>query len=353
MIQTSVWGTSLLQVSAKSQNPTQAKVAAYLQRKGQMINSKVLAVLALRVAADPFKTVKKMVKDLIVKLMEEATEEAEHKGFCDTELQTNEKTRKAKTEAVEILHAEMDELSASVAETASQIADLTDAVSALDRAVAEATTIRQAEKAKNTETITDAQAAQKAVLGAMKVLSEFYENASGATAMMQEKELLGDKTARTAMLQAGQPEIFDDKPYTGMGGDSGGVMGMIEVIQADFVRLETETSAQEDEAQKEYDEFLNDTELDKTSKKKDLEHKSALKQDQEQALTEKKADLDGTQKELNSAMAYYEKLKPTCISTGESYEDKVARRKEEIESLQEALKILNGEDLAGYGFLQQ
>ena len=52
------------------------KVTAYLQRKGQMINSKVLAVLALRVAVDPFKTVKKMVKDLVVKLMEEATEEA-------------------------------------------------------------------------------------------------------------------------------------------------------------------------------------------------------------------------------------------------------------------------------------
>ena len=36
--------------------------------------------------------------------MEEANEEAEQKGFCDTELSTNEQTRKEKTEAVETLH---------------------------------------------------------------------------------------------------------------------------------------------------------------------------------------------------------------------------------------------------------
>ena len=41
-------------------------------------------------------------------LMEEANEEAEHKGWCDTELPTNEQTRKEKTNVVESLHAEID-----------------------------------------------------------------------------------------------------------------------------------------------------------------------------------------------------------------------------------------------------
>ena len=39
-------------------------------------------------------------KDLISNLMQEATEETEHKGFCDTELTTNKQTRDQKTEAV-------------------------------------------------------------------------------------------------------------------------------------------------------------------------------------------------------------------------------------------------------------
>ena len=51
-----------------------------------------------------------MIKDLITRLMEEANEEAEHKGWCDTELATNKQTRQEKTEAVDTLAAEIDEL---------------------------------------------------------------------------------------------------------------------------------------------------------------------------------------------------------------------------------------------------
>jgi len=91
---------------------------------------------------------------------------------------------------------------------------------------------------------------------------------------------------------------------------------------------------------------MTDSKVDKAQKTTDLEHKEAKKQDQTQALTVKKEDLEGTQKELNAALAYFDKLKPSCLDSGVSYEDRVTRRKEEIESLQEALRILNGEDIA-------
>merc|ERR1719271_2390598 len=118
-----------------------------------------------------------MIKDLIVKLMEEANEEAEHKGWCDTELSTNEQTRKEKTEAVEVLHAEIDELQASFAKLTEEINELTQAVAAIDEAVAKATAIREEEKAKNTETIADAKEAQTADEQALQVLKDFYEKA--------------------------------------------------------------------------------------------------------------------------------------------------------------------------------
>ena len=89
-----------------------------------------------------------------------------------------------------------------------------------------------------------------------------------------------------------------------------------------------------------------DSSVDKTQKTEDIEHKSSKLQNQEQSLHEKKIDLDGTQNELDAALAYNDKLKPYCVDAGVSYEDRVARRKEEIESLQEALRILNGEDIA-------
>merc|ERR1719324_1660064 len=122
---------------------------------------------------------------------------------------------------------------------------------------------------------------------------------------------------------------------------------MIEVIASDFARLESETAAAETAAADEYAAFMHDSKMDKTGKSKDLEHKTEKKTNQEAALQEKKSDLDGTQKELDAAMKYFEKLKPTCISGGsESFEDRTAQRKEEIESLQEALRILDGEDIA-------
>merc|ERR1719387_2257970 len=139
-----------------------------------------------------------MIKDLIVRLMEEANEEAEHKGWCDTELSTNEQTRKEKTEAVETLHAEIDELEASIAKLGEDIAELSDAVAKLDSAMAESTTMRQEEKATNTVTIKDAQEAQTAVAQALVVLKEFYAKAGEATALVQQH---GGRSQ--------QPAIFD------------------------------------------------------------------------------------------------------------------------------------------------
>merc|ERR1719488_70033 len=118
-----------------------------------------------------------MIKDLIVKLMEEANEEAEHKGWCDTELSTNEQTRTEKTQAVEQLHAEIDQLEASIAKLTEDISDLTKAVAELDAAMAKATKLRQEEKAKNAETIKDADEAQVAVAQAIAVLKDFYAKA--------------------------------------------------------------------------------------------------------------------------------------------------------------------------------
>merc|ERR1719262_1939791 len=118
---------------------------------------------------------------------------------------------------------------------------------------------------------------------------------------------------------------------------------MIEVIQSDFARLESETSSAESQAQEEYDQFVADTGIDKAGQESDIEHKTSKKQNQETSLEEAKTSLDGEKKELDAAMAYWEKLKPTCVDAVESYEDRVARRKEEIASLQEALKILTAE----------
>merc|ERR1719335_171909 len=269
-----------------------------------------------------------MIKDMITKLVEEANEEAEHKGFCDTELGSNKQTRDSKSEESETLKALIEQLSADIAKLASEISDLSSAIAAIDAAMNKATSIRSTEKTKNTQTIADAKAGKEAVQRAMSVLKTFYDKAASATAFTQ--------------ARAHQPETFD-KPYTGMEG--GGIMGMLEVCESDFARLESDTTTGEAEALKEYETFSADSAEDKSVKSQDMKDKENTKTEKESALAQAKKDLAGVSDELEAALTYYEKLKPSCVDAGESYEERVARRKEEIESLKEALKILQGESI--------
>lgn len=233
------------------------------------------------------------------------------------------------------LSASIDELTSKNAKLAQDIADLGEAVAQIDTAVKEATAARITEKAANTETIADAKAASAAVTQAIAVLKEFYAKAATATAFTQ---------AAPEDPSLTQPETFD-APYQGQQAGKGGVVGMLEVIQSDFARLEAETSSGEDSAEREHESFLNDSSEDKAVKEKEARHKGFDQVRTERALNQAKKDLKATQVELDAALAYYDELKPQCVDTGLSYADRRAKRRAEIASLQEALKVLSGEQI--------
>merc|ERR1719353_1355475 len=272
-----------------------------------------------------------MIKDLIVKLMEEATSETEHKGWCDTELTTNKQTRDKKTSEVNELESEIEDLTATIAELTQDIADLTAAVKELDAAMAKQTEERSAAKADNTQTIKDSKAAQVAVQEATAVLKDFYAKSASATALAQQPAV-------------DAPETFD-KPYQGLLAEGGSVVDFLEVILTDFSRLESETAAAEAEEEDEYKTFMFESKKDKALKENEIKLKSGTKSDKESALQQAEEDLKVTKEQLDKALEYYEKLKPTCVDSGITYEERVKRREEEIVSLQEALKILAGTDL--------
>ena len=65
-----------------------------------------------------------MINNLITHLKEETSEDAEHKGWCNTELTTNTQTRKEKTATVEKFHDNVDELDASMDNLTMEVAKL-------------------------------------------------------------------------------------------------------------------------------------------------------------------------------------------------------------------------------------
>jgi len=119
---------------------------------------------------------------------------------------------------------------------------------------------------------------------------------------------------------------------------------MLEVILSDFQRLESETTTEETSAAKEYETFSTDSAEDRETKRKSAYHKGNAKSKVEHNIHLAVKELKLTQKDLDAALEYFEKLKPSCVDAGISYEDRVAQRENEIQSLKEALKILEGEE---------
>merc|ERR1719152_838742 len=119
------------------------------------------------------------------------------------------------------------------------------------------------------------------------------------------------------------------KLYSGQQAAKGGVVGMLEVIQSDFARLEADTSATETQSQQEYDQFMTDGKADAKAKHQDS--------------FDKKLEKDRQEEELHAALDYHEQLKGACIVQKVSYEERVKMREEEIASLREALSILEEE----------
>lgn len=307
----------------------QDKLVAFLQSEADRLQSKVLANLVAPTAASAaMVSIKDMLQSLLDKLQNEATQEQTKKDHCNKEIKTNKATRAEKTASIDELQADIDMLEASVKQLKEEAAALGEDIGELDQSVANATELRGKEKAKNNETVTDAKAAQDAVAQALSVLKEFYEKAGQATALLQTN------------TQSDQPAIFD-APYKGMGGESGGVLGLLEAIAADFAKLESETASEEEAGADSYKSFMQESKLNKKQMELDMKHKQEIATEQAADIQEKSNELIEVQKELDASQKVWETLQDECLNTGKSYQEQKEQREETIESLQKALDMLS------------
>lgn len=329
--------TSLAQLrSSRMMNPNQLRVIDFLREASVRLESHDLSALAMKAAADPFAKVKQLISELIERLMTQATNEATHKGWCDKELATNKHTRETKSAEVDTLRSTIDGLDADIASLTKEIEKKTEEVAKIEADVAEFTEKRNKESEENAKTVKEAQDGQSAIANAIKVLEDFYAKAAKATALQQK--------ASSVKQQPEAPEIFEGA-YKGQQSAKGGVIGMLEVIQSDFARLEADTKSAEQSAQNEYDEFMSDSAQAKAVLEVDLKHAKTNKMAKEGELTVAKDSLKSAETVLESAMKAYESLKEPCLGGGQTYAERKANREQEIEALKQALELLSADNL--------
>mmetsp|Transcript_22564 Transcript_22564/g.69924 ORF Transcript_22564/g.69924 Transcript_22564/m.69924 type:complete len:673 (-) Transcript_22564:163-2181(-) len=316
--------TSLLQLHAGAgRGALRRRAATFLRGRAETLHSGTLAALAGQMVQGPFDKVIEMIESLLERLKDEAASEAEHKAYCDEELRKNKLKRNEKESAVDRLYAEVESKAAAIKEMDKDLASLAQEQADLRTSMTESTATRAEEKEENEAAIKDSAAAQVAVKQAIEVLRDYYEK-------------------QAALAQVGaRRQAPEMEAYGGMGRASGGVVAMLEVIESDFARVEASTRASETQAAEEYKSFMEEAEED-IKLKHEAEFKLGLKKDQAEFEHEQlQKDLDATQEQLKMANQYYEELKPQCLTTHVSFEERAAKRQEEIDALKEAYNVLD------------
>jgi hypothetical protein len=276
---------------------------------------------------------------MVARLKEEAEAEASQKAWCDEEMAASTDKRDTQQARIESEAARVLEDEAMIEKLTEEIRDLGSQIADLYKALNEQTALREEDHTDNVKTIADSKAGLEALTGALSTLEKFYNNPAGFVQTQYEPFKAAGAGADGKTVADLAPGTFEGA-YEGKQQESQGVIGMLNVIKSDFERTISSTEAAEETAESDFQEF-------KTSTETDIEEKKGIKASKEGEKKEAKADLveaKDEQQDANTlkdeALAELEKLKPSCVSTGSSYEEKVARRKQEIESLKEAVKIL-------------
>jgi len=308
------------------------QVLALLSSEGRRLGSAVLASLAMKVASDPFVKVKELIQKLIERLVKESTSEATKKGFCDTELGKARQDRDFRFADVKKLNAELAGLEAKQVELEEELEALASALKLLNEQLAEAEKLRADEKAENIKTLQEAKEGLEALKEAITILKVFYKQSAKAKVLLQASPVDEDTSG---------PGF--EGAYKGKQAASKGIIGLLEVIKSDFERTLKTTAAAEKKAAADFVEFDRTSRADIGGK----ETKTTLnEQDLETTKTtieKKMKDLQTNMDLLDDALKEIEILKPTCIDTGMSYADRVAKREEEIAALKKALCMLDAD----------
>merc|ERR1719161_3435678 len=317
------------------------------------LNSIDMNLLAMKIAADPFAKVKELIQQLITRLLTESENEATQKGWCDTEIGKANSDRYFRMTDTKKLSAKALVLEAEKKSQEQTITKLTTEISELQADHVKVTQIREKEKAENKNVLEDSREGLTALQKALATLKKFYGKASranqgGYVSLAQTK---AKQTPAEAAMAAAGTSGKGVGNYEGNQAAGTGIIGILQIIQSDFKRSISMAEQAEKDSYTEYAQYDKESKRSMSAKTEGLDN---AKDDLKIASGDLVATLNklqDNQKLLDMSLQALETLRPACIDTGMSWDEKTKRRDAEIQALKDALGVF--EDPNGLGFLQK
>merc|ERR1740121_762525 len=232
------------------------------------------------------------------------------KAYCDKELAETNAKKEDKTDEIEKLSTKIDQMAAKSAQLKDEVATLQSELQKLAQAQVKMDQLRQEEKAAFEESNAELEKGITGVQAALKVLKDYYasEGAHGSA-----------------------------------DGAASGIIGLLEVVEADFSKNLAQITADEEAAVAEYEKVSKENEIEKTTKEQDVKYKTKESKELDKSSAELSSDRTGVKAELYAVLEYLSKIDDECIAKAETYGARKERRAAEIAGLKEALQILESE----------
>jgi len=359
---------ALLQLATTGQ-AVKARAIVALQKGNGDFRLNLIA-LALKGKKVSFDKVLAMVDDMVSLLKKEQVHDDDKKEYCENMIDTTEDKVKELELRISDLAKGMAASKEAIATLAEEIEGLNDGIHALDKQVAEATQQRKEEHAESVETLTSDNAAKELIGFAKNRMNKFYNpklyKAPPAREMSEAERISVNNggtlaptaapggiagTGISALAQVAPPPPPETAgAYAKKGGESGGVIAMMDLMIADLDKEITEVEVEEKNAQEEYEQLIQDSAKKRALDSKSIEDKEGTKADLEARLLKDGAEKTATTKEAMATHEYLAEVHSDCDWLLTNFETRKTARAGEVDALTKAKAVLSGAD---YSLLQK
>merc|ERR1712232_1318711 len=256
----------------------------------------------LDLVEDPFGKVKRMVRQMLDKLIDQSSKDADQHSFCETEMTKSVESLYSKSNDIQklsdrllFMNADIDRLATELAQTKKELHDA-------NQVLAAAAEMRNKEKLRSTQAVNDYSGAQSLLTDAIGILKKFYS-----------KQAIEADTAETT----GSKEVYGERNREGLGH---GIVAILEIAIQDFSELEDDAQQEESKSEQMFKDMTLETRVRIAELDKNIEFKTRKKVKTEGEQARAQADLKSYQKEVSAIEDYLAQLKAQCIAKVDPYD---------------------------------